>query len=96
MCGIVIDITARKLDGEVRKALLEIVEAADQTQSLDELYQKVHEIIKSIVPADSFYIALYDEENDELEFPYYVDNTDHPLTRRKSGKGRTEYVCEQG
>ena len=96
MCGIVIDITARKLDGEVRKALLEIVEAADQTQSLDELYQKVHEIIKSIVPADSFYIALYDEENDELEFPYYVDNTDHPLTRRKSGKGRTEYVLRTG
>jgi two-component system, cell cycle sensor histidine kinase and response regulator CckA len=96
MVGTIIDITERKLDGEIRKALLEIIQAADHAQTLDVLYKRVHEIIKSIVPADSFYIALYDEKKDELNFPYYVDDTDDPITQRKSGRGRTEYVLRTG
>jgi PAS domain S-box-containing protein len=90
------DITNRKQEETFRNALLDIAQAADEAQTLDELYKKVHEIIKSIVPANSFYIALHDEKKDELSFPYYIDDTDRPLSRRKSGKGRTEYVLRTG
>ncbi len=90
------DITQRKREETFRNALLDIAQAADQTQTLDELYKKVHEIIKSIVPADSFYIALQDEKTGEVVFPYYIDDADPPLSRRKSGKGRTEYVLRTG
>ncbi|MGB2627284.1 MAG: PAS domain S-box protein [Candidatus Acidiferrum sp.] len=90
------DITLRKQEEVFRNALLDIAQAADQTQTLEELYKKVHEIIKSIVPADSFYIALQDEKTGEVLFPYYIDDVDPPLSRRRSGKGRTEYVLQTG
>jgi two-component system cell cycle sensor histidine kinase/response regulator CckA len=81
---------------ELRTALYRISEAADRTASLDELYQQVHEIIAKVILAESFYIALYDEEQDSVIFPYYVDEVDPRLSTRKSGKGRTEYVLRTG
>ena len=42
--------------------------------------------------ADNFYIALYDEKNDLLSFPYYVDEVGSLAAPRKPGKGLTEYV----
>ena len=96
MMGSHLDVTDRKRQEDLRIALFSIAAAADQAQTLHDLYQSVHQIIRTVVPADSFYIALYDEKNDELEFPYYVDVVDLPLTHRKSGKGRTEYVLHSG
>jgi len=81
---------------ELRTALYRIAEAADRTASLEELYQQVHEIIAKVILAESFYIALYDEQQDTVVFPYYLDEVDPKLTTRKSGKGRTEYVLRTG
>ena len=94
--GIAQDITERKRKEELHNSLFSIAAAADQAQTLDGLYRSVHQIICTVIPADSFYIALYDEQKDELQFPYYIDRADLPLTRRKSGKGRTEYVLRSG
>ncbi|HEY4978099.1 MAG TPA: PAS domain S-box protein, partial [Candidatus Acidoferrum sp.] len=96
MLGTVIDITERKREEGLSRALFDIADAADHVQSLDDLYKCIHEIIRTIIPTDSFYIAFYDEASDELQFPYYVDEVDLPLTRRKSSKGRTDYVLRTG
>jgi two-component system, cell cycle sensor histidine kinase and response regulator CckA len=80
----------------LRTALYRIAEAADRTASLEELYQQVHGIIAKVILAKSFYIALYDEQQDTVLFPYYLDEVDPKLTDRKSGKGRTEYVLRTG
>ncbi len=90
------NITDRKRQDNLRQALFDIAVAADQVQTLEELYKRVHEIINTVVPADSFYIALYDEKNSELNFPYYVDMVDIPLNKRRSGRGRTDYVLRTG
>ncbi len=80
----------------LRTALYRIAEAADRAASLEELYRQVQEIIAKVILAKSFYIALYDEEQDTVFFPYYLDEVDPKLTARKSGKGRTEYVLRTG
>ncbi len=90
------DAQERQRAEELRTALYRIAEAADRTASLEELYQQVHEIIAKVIPAESFYIALYDEKQDSLVFPFYLDEVDPKLTTRKSGKGRTEYVLRTG
>jgi len=90
------DAQERQRAEELRTALYRIAEAADRTASLEELYQQVHEIIAKVILAESFYIALYDEKQDSLVFPFYLDKVDPRLTTRKSGKGRTEYVLRTG
>jgi two-component system cell cycle sensor histidine kinase/response regulator CckA len=90
------EVEERQRAETLRTALYRIAEAADRTASLDELYQQVQEIIAKVILAKSFYIALYDEEQDTVFFPYYLDEVDPKLTTRKAGKGRTEYVLRTG
>jgi len=44
------------------------------------------------MPAENFYIALYDPATELVSFPYFVDKYDPPPQPRKTGKGITEYV----
>ena len=49
------------------------------------------------MPAGNFYIALYDAEQDTLNFPYFVDEQDVLLeTSFKARNGLTEYVLRSG
>lgn len=49
-----------------------------------------------LMPVRNFYIALIDSENEELTFPYFVDEYDPPPKSRKLGRGITEYVIRKG
>lgn len=70
------DITGRKREESVQKALYQISEAAHTADDLAGLYRLTHGIIAGLLPADNFFIALYDESNDEVSFPYFVDEYD--------------------
>ncbi len=61
-----------------RMALLNrVARAISTTLNLDDLLKIVyHEIIKA-VPADSFFVALYDKHTDQLEFRIRVDGEIH-------------------
>ncbi len=90
------EVEERQRAEKLRTALYRIAEAADRTASLEELYQQVHDIIANVIPAESFSIALYDEERGSVAFPYYPHELVSRLATRKSGKGRTEYVLRTG
>ncbi|MEO5886384.1 MAG: PAS domain S-box protein, partial [Anaerolineales bacterium] len=98
--GIAIDITERKQAESLQDAIYQISEAANNSESLDELYQSVHSIISQVMPAHNFYIALYDEESDLISFPYYVDEADRfasaSIAAARPGRGMTEYVIRTG
>jgi len=94
--GSVIDISKRKQLEKVQKSIYEISEAASSVLNLDELYEKIHDIIKSLIPAKNLYIALYDEKKDLLDFPYFIDQNDPPPKPRKAVRGMTEYVLRTG
>lgn len=91
-----IDVTRRKRLEKVQKSIYRISETAGSVQKLDELYPKIHEIISGLIPAGNFYIALYDEKNRVIDFPYFVDEKDPPPPPKKVGKGITEYVLRTG
>ena len=88
----------RKLSAElVRKAVYDISDASDRTQSLRELYQSVHEIIGRVMPAKNFYIALReDPARDVLTYPYFADEHQSKHAPVTSGRGLTAYVFRNG
>lgn len=96
MIGMMQDITERKQADLLQNAVYRIAEAADRSDSLDELYRSVHRIVGTVMPAGNFYIALYDRARDLISFPYFVDEEDLPPEPIKPAKGLTEYVIRTG
>lgn len=94
--GVATDITERQRAQQRQDSLYRIAQAAEDAITPDDLYQAVHEIIKNAMPARNFYIALYDEKEDLLQFPYFVDEIDTPSPPMKAGKGLTAYVLRTG
>lgn len=88
---------ARNQAQVLQEAVYQIAEAAEQADSLDGILPEIHRIIGRVMPADNFYIALYDPERQTLSFPYFVDEQDH-LTETvvPVGNGLTEYVLRSG
>jgi GAF domain-containing protein len=81
---------------QVQQATYQISQAASSANDLSELFQLIHKILGGLMPAENFYIALYDSSSDILSFPYYVDQFDQPPDPHKPGKGLTDYVLRTG
>lgn len=81
---------------KVQAALYQISESAHTSEDLNELYCLIHAVIAELMPANNFYIALYDESSDLISFPYYVDEFDAAPMPVKPGRGLTEYVLSSG
>jgi PAS domain S-box-containing protein len=91
------DITERKKEENIQASVYMISEAAYLAENLHEFYQSIHKIIAELMPAkDNFYIALFDESTNMLNFPYFVDEEEENPGPQKLGKGLTEYVLRTG
>ena len=94
--GVMTDISAYTRAEEVRAAICRISDAVHRAQNLDELFGVIHGIIGELMPADNFYIALYDHTSDLIHFPYFRDEHDQPPTPIRPGKTLTGYVLTTG
>ncbi len=97
--GIVInsrDVSERTRAEQVQSAIYRIAKAADVSPSLGDLFRAVHQIISEVMPASNFYISLYDEKENILTFPYFVDEVDITPPKGPVGKGLTAYVLRTG
>ena len=96
MVGSTMDITRRHREEQIREALYRISEAGATARDLPAFYEAVHKIVGTLMPAQNFYIALYDAETDLLSFPYFVDEEESAPEPYKAGRGLTEYVLRSG
>ncbi len=95
--GVLRDITERKQTQIVQEAVYQIASAAETTRSLDDLYPQIHRIISSVMPAENFFITLYDESENLLRFPYFKDVADEPFMGGiQPGRGLSAYVLRTG
>lgn len=76
--GVARDITRRKRAEAMQAALYTISEEAHSAGDLHTLYARVHEVIGQLLPAENFFVALYDATSNQLSFPYYADQLDTP------------------
>ena len=72
--GMYRDITERKQDEQLHQVLYNISKAANSAISLDQLYPLIHQELGSIIDTSNFYIALVDEKEDKIFFPYNIDH----------------------
>jgi PAS domain S-box-containing protein len=93
---IIRDSTSRKRIEKLKDSIFRISAAAISSETLDELFQCIHKVIADLMPANNFYIALYDAATDTLSFPYFVDEYDPTPAPKKPGRGLTEYVLRTG
>ncbi len=61
----------------VQKALFNIASLSYDAKHPSDFYQQIHQNVSSLIYAPNFYIALYDDQNEVLHFPYFVDTTEH-------------------
>jgi diguanylate cyclase (GGDEF)-like protein len=86
----------RQRGERLQAALFRIAELASASESLDNFYAAVHRVIGGLIYARNFYIALLDDETQQLTFPYSVDEIDSVRPPRRHGRGATEYVLRHG
>lgn len=91
-----IDITNRKKEEILRDAIYKIYQSVHSTENPEELYEQIHKILETIIPAKNIYIAIYDRKKDLIRFPYFKDETGFIIAEKKPGKGLTEYVIQTG
>src|SRR5467141_3804216 len=96
LVGIVMDVTERKRAETLQAATFRIAQAALAAPTLQELLPAIHAIIQELMPAANFYVALYDEANRMIRFPYFVDVVDRAFAAKPLGKGLTEFVIRTG
>ena len=61
---------------QVDAALYRIAQAASTVTDMQEFYAAMHGIVGELMDASNFYIALYDDEREMINFPYFVDEVD--------------------
>jgi PAS domain S-box-containing protein len=89
---------------KVQGALYRIAELASAAEDLHEFYRAIHEVVGELMPAQNFFIALYDEQRQLINWPYHVDesgtypepNKWYPIGEGGSGRGTTAYVLRTG
>jgi len=94
--GSVIDNTERRRREKIQQATYGISEAVHTAENLENLYERIHGIVKELMPAENFYIALFDPENELISFPYYVDQISPQPVPFKPSTGLTGYVLRTG
>ncbi len=91
------DMGERKQAQALQEAVYQIAAAAETANTLDELYPRIHQSISSVMPAENFYITLYDEAQDMMRFAYFKNAEDEPFIGGiQPGKGLTAYVLRTG
>jgi len=86
----------RQRGERLQAALFRIAELANASESQQNFYAAVHRVIGGLLYARNFYIALLDEESQQITFPYSVDEIDRVRQTRVLGRGATEYVLRHG
>jgi PAS domain S-box-containing protein len=88
----------------VQSALYRIAETASAANDLDDFYAEIHEIVAGLMYGEHFYIALYDDEREMINFAYYRDSVDSDWPERGiwepfgvgHARGLTAFVLRTG
>jgi diguanylate cyclase (GGDEF)-like protein len=86
------EIHERQRSEEIQSTLLNITRLATQSESLEQFYPAMHEIVGQLLEAKNIYVAFIDTENNMLNFPYYIDEFDGLVKSRPLSNGLTEWV----
>jgi PAS domain S-box-containing protein len=73
-----------------------IAGAALRTDSPSKLGAEIHALLKPLIPAPNAFIAVREDEEGYISFPYWADGKDPAPALKAPGNGITEYVLRTG
>ncbi|HKB85914.1 MAG TPA: PAS domain S-box protein [Ignavibacteriaceae bacterium] len=91
-----LDVTEKKKEEKIQEVVFRIIQNSNAESDIKELFHFIHSGISELMPAENFYIALYNEQNDLITFPYFIDKYDKDAPPMKFGRGLTEYILRSG
>ncbi len=91
-----LDVTNKKKEEKIQEVVFRIIQHSNEETDLDELFHFIHSGISELMLTENFYIALYDEKNGMITFPYFIDKYDKDAPPMKFGRGLTEYILRSG
>jgi two-component system, cell cycle sensor histidine kinase and response regulator CckA len=94
--GTIEDVTSRKRAEAERQVTFEIIHAANVTDNLDELLNRIHQSLKKVLYAENCFVALHDPATKTFSFPFWVDQYDTAPPPQAIGKSCTTYVFRKG
>jgi diguanylate cyclase (GGDEF)-like protein/PAS domain S-box-containing protein len=78
------EINERKYSENINKALFAISNAVNVTLNLDDLYSQIHNFLGEIVDITNFFIAILNNKERTLHFPYHQDRVDEDYSPIKN------------
>jgi NtrC-family two-component system sensor histidine kinase KinB len=90
-----LSLAQRRLERRVKElASLQVVgQALSASLNLVTILEAIHTQVAGLMATRNFYVALYDQETDEVSFPLVIDDGQRIHWRsRRTGNGLTEYV----
>jgi diguanylate cyclase (GGDEF)-like protein len=87
-----LEIHERQRSEKIQSALFNITRLASQSESLEQFYPAMHEIVGQLLEANNIYVAFIDEKNKQLDFPYRIDEQGDTVGSRPLSNGLTEWV----
>jgi PAS domain S-box-containing protein len=91
-----LDVTEKKKEEKVQEVVYRIIQHSNDETNIAELFRFIHSGISELMLAENFYIALYNEKDDLITFPYFIDKYDKEAPPMKFGRGLTEYILRSG
>jgi len=79
---------------KINKALFKISNAVSLSTTLYELYGFSHNALSPVIDVTNFFIAIYDNKNDSISFPYCVDAIDGILSPVEGIKSTASLTAE--
>ncbi len=92
-------VTSARLQRRVQElgSLQAVGQALSASLDLEAVVTAVHEQVAKLMPASSFYVALLDEDLDEVSFPVVIDEGRRiQVQARRARRGLTEYLLQSG
>jgi PAS domain S-box-containing protein/putative nucleotidyltransferase with HDIG domain len=87
------DITERKQSHRIQMVIYNIANLVITTDNLNELFGAIRKELGTILDTSNFYIAVYNESDDTISLPFYVDEKDH-FDTFPAGKTLTAHVIK--
>jgi PAS domain S-box-containing protein len=92
LIGVANDITLQKKIEMERQVIYEVIQGITVTSNLDELLKLIHHSLGKVVYAENCFVALYDNEKELFNFPYFIDKVDTAPQPNSLEKSCTAYV----
>jgi diguanylate cyclase (GGDEF)-like protein len=86
------EIHERQRSEKIQSSLFNITRLATQSESLEQFYPGMHDLIGQLLEVKNIYVAFIDVENKTLNFPYHIDEFDQQIYSRPLSNGLTEWV----